>query len=180
MIENKTCVLYLYQSEGDLSLWKRRRRWKKWNNENRNDAQHLIFKFCKSVWDILVHGIVLWWCSESSKVNFYPPLQWSEIEPAHNFAAFKTGEPFKRVINRDNLFDMFCQGKLLWGKRTASVKLFKVKYLLFSIWKIIEIDNILHLAKFSPNLPDISALGGGMLSQLKNCSLQRRVNRESQ
>ena len=45
--------------------------------------------------------------------DFYSALQWSEIEQAYNFAAFKTGEPFKRVINRDNLLDMFCQGKLL-------------------------------------------------------------------
>lgn len=152
---------------------------KKWN-ENLNDVQHLIFKFFKSVWGISVYGGILWWCSSNSEVNFYSALQWSEIEQAYNFAAFKTGEAFKRVVNRDNLLDMFCQGKLLWGKRKTSVKLFEVKYLLLSIWKIIEIDNILHLAKFSPSLPDISLLGGRILSQLKNCGLQRRVDWKSQ
>lgn len=122
-------------------------------------------------------GRVLWWCSYGNKVNLYSALQWNAIE-TYDFAASKTVEPFKRNRNKDNLFDTFCQGKLLWGKRKASVKIFEVKYLLISIWNVIEIDRILHLAKFSPLLLDISALGGRMFSQLKNC-LQRRVNGKS-
>lgn len=105
----------------------------KWNNESLCGVRYLTFKFFGSVWDILVYGKSPWWCSYGNEVNLYSALKGSERQKACAFAASKTGEPFKRIINRDNLFDMFCQGKLLWGKKNTSVKIFEMKYWLISI-----------------------------------------------
>jgi hypothetical protein len=82
----------------------------KWHDENPNGVQDLILKFyncalleCLDLWEESFDG-----APPSNWINLYSVMEWKEIKKASNFAASQFGETFRRMINREDLFDEFC------------------------------------------------------------------------
>lgn len=156
------------QEDREISPYRRERRW----DFKGESGTWILQEFlgCLKVWAQPRDGL-MWqwsWClfstaPERSQVDFW-------------FWTSETGEPLKRIINRDNLFGIFLSRVTSLRQRESIWEISEVKYLPPSILKIIQTDSIHQSTDLSPSFPGISAPRGRMFSQLKDCGLPRGVS----